>query len=60
MFATLVIALPSKHEGGEVRVTHAGKTQVFETSKMSDFGTSYMSWYVALYHMSNSTPDLQP
>lgn len=45
VFATLVIALPSKHEGGELQVTHAGKTQVFETSKYSDFGSSYLAWY---------------
>jgi hypothetical protein len=44
MFATLVVALPSKHEGGEVRVTHAGKTEVFETSKFSAFDFSYLAW----------------
>lgn len=44
MFATLVIALPSKHEGGEVRVTHAGQTKVFETSLTSDFNASYLAW----------------
>jgi hypothetical protein len=45
MFATLVIALPSKHEGGEVRVTHGGKTKTFETSKFSEFDSSYLAWY---------------
>jgi hypothetical protein len=45
MFATLVIALPSKHEGGEVRVTHGGKTKTFETSKSSEFDSSYLTWY---------------
>jgi hypothetical protein len=46
MFATLVIALPSKHEGGEVRVSHAGQTEIFETSKYSDFEASYLAWFV--------------
>jgi hypothetical protein len=44
MFGTLVIVLPSKHEGGEVRVTHAGETKIFESSIFSDFGTSYAAW----------------
>jgi len=44
MFATLVVALPSKHEGGEVRVTHAGKTEILETSKFSEFDFSYLAW----------------
>jgi hypothetical protein len=44
MFGTLVIALPSKHEGGDVRVTHAGQTKVFETSKYSAFDSSYLAW----------------
>ncbi|TVY44089.1 hypothetical protein LOCC1_G004493, partial [Lachnellula occidentalis] len=50
MFATLVIALPSKHEGGEVRVTHAGKTRVFETAKFSDFGSSFLAWFSDVTH----------
>lgn len=44
MFATLVIALPSKHDGGEVRVTHSGKTKVFATSKVSEFNASFLAW----------------
>lgn len=44
MFATLVIALPSKHEGGELHVTHAGKMEVFKTSKFSEFDSSYLAW----------------
>ena len=50
MFATLVIALPSKHEGGEVRVTHSGKTKKFETSKFSEFDASYLAWYAVLWN----------
>lgn len=44
MFATLLIALPSEHEGAQVRVTHVGKMQIYETSKYSDFDTSYLAW----------------
>lgn len=44
MFGTLVIALPSKHEGGAVEVTHAGQTKLFETSKFSEFEASYLAW----------------
>jgi hypothetical protein len=44
MFGTLVIALPSRHEGGEVHVSHAGKTKVLESSKASEFESSYLAW----------------
>lgn len=44
MFATLVVALPSKHEGGEVRVSHNGETKVYATSTTSEFDGSYLAW----------------
>ncbi|KAE9367525.1 hypothetical protein N431DRAFT_348602 [Stipitochalara longipes BDJ] len=50
MFATLVIALPSKHEGGQVRVNHGGLTKVFETSKFSEFDSSYLAWFANVTH----------
>ncbi|KAG9238196.1 hypothetical protein BJ875DRAFT_437669 [Amylocarpus encephaloides] len=50
MFATLVVALPSKHEGGEVRVSHAGETRVFETSKFSDYNASFLAWFSDVTH----------
>lgn len=50
MFGTLVIALPSKHEGGAVRVTHAGQTKLFETSKFSGFEASYLAWFSDVTH----------
>jgi hypothetical protein len=28
IFGTLVLALPSKHKGGELHLTHAGKTEI--------------------------------
>ena len=44
MFGTLVIALPSKHTGGALHVSHAGSEKVFETSSVSDFNTSMLAW----------------
>jgi hypothetical protein len=43
-FGTLVIALPSKHDGGEIKFAHAGHTTLIETSKSSRFDSSYFAW----------------
>ena len=48
MFGTLVICLPSKHEGGEVQVTHGGKEKIFRTADSSEFGFTYLCWFVTL------------
>lgn len=45
MFGTLVICLPSKHEGGAVHVRHGEETKVLETEKTSEFDTSFIAWY---------------
>ncbi|KAL5331156.1 hypothetical protein ACEPPN_000685 [Leptodophora sp. 'Broadleaf-Isolate-01'] len=50
MFATLVVALPSKHEGGEVRVSHNGETKVYATSTTSEFDGSYLAWFSDVIH----------
>ncbi|WEW59015.1 hypothetical protein PRK78_004483 [Emydomyces testavorans] len=50
MFGTLVVCLPSKHEGGEVVLTHDGQSRVFESSKTSAFGTSFAAWYSDVTH----------
>lgn len=47
MFATLVIGLPSRYEGGEVAVKHQGDRMILETSK---HGFSYVSWYSDVIH----------
>jgi hypothetical protein len=39
MFGTLVICLPSKHEGVDVILTHGGKTRIFASSPLSEFQT---------------------
>lgn len=46
MFGTLVICLPSKHDGGDVHLTHSGQSRAFETAKSSEFDYSYIAWYV--------------
>ena len=45
MFATLVIALPSEHEGGEVEATFGGQTMILDTASKSAFGFSWLAWY---------------
>ncbi|KAK2021350.1 2OG-Fe(II) oxygenase superfamily protein [Colletotrichum zoysiae] len=47
MFGTLVICLPSPHEGGDVVVKHAGQTKTFKTSK---FEQSFACWYSDVQH----------
>ncbi|KAI1641069.1 hypothetical protein F4809DRAFT_587232 [Biscogniauxia mediterranea] len=50
MIGTLVISLPSKHEGGEVRLSHCGKTRVFGTAQSSAFDLSALAWYSDVTH----------
>lgn len=50
MVGTLVICLPSKHEGGDVYLSHAGKTRVFATSKPSTFDLTALAWYSDVTH----------
>ncbi|KAK1596852.1 2OG-Fe(II) oxygenase superfamily protein [Colletotrichum navitas] len=47
MFGTLVICLPSPHEGGDVVVKHAGLTKTFKTSKVDQ---SFACWYSDVQH----------
>jgi len=50
MFGTLVVSLPSKHEGGDVVASHKGKSRTFSSSPGSDFGFSYAAWYSDITH----------
>ncbi|KAL2072640.1 hypothetical protein VTL71DRAFT_11983 [Oculimacula yallundae] len=59
MFGTLVIALPSAHQGGDVQVIHAGETKTLNTSAVANSGYSYLVGlhsfqYTLLASMSNS------
>ncbi|KAI1277924.1 hypothetical protein F5Y07DRAFT_407119 [Xylaria sp. FL0933] len=51
--ATLIICLPSRHKGGEVHVSYAGKDRVFNTSE-SIFDISAVAWY------ADVTSEMQP
>jgi hypothetical protein len=48
-FGTLVICLSSKHEGGEMTVTHGGKEKILKTADSSEFGYTYLCWFVAVF-----------
>ncbi|KAI0169556.1 hypothetical protein GGR52DRAFT_573620 [Hypoxylon sp. FL1284] len=50
MIGTLVICLPSKHEGGSVHLPHAGKKYDFDTDKTSEFGLTALSWFSDVTH----------
>ena len=50
MFATLVIMLPSEHDGGDVVVHLRDRKQTLSTSASKEFGYSYMAWYADVNH----------
>nr|XP_018907675.1 PREDICTED: uncharacterized protein LOC109037454 [Bemisia tabaci] len=50
MFATLVVCLPSPHEGGKLVLTHDNEKYEFETALSSNFSTSYAAWYADICH----------
>ncbi|KAG6001850.1 hypothetical protein E4U21_003778 [Claviceps maximensis] len=47
MFGTLIICLPSAHQGGEVVVKHCGQKKIFKTSEASQ---SFACWYSDVSH----------
>lgn len=50
MVATLVIALPSAHEGGELAVRHEGREMVVDFSRKSPFQTQFAAFYADCEH----------
>lgn len=51
MVATLIIALPSEHEGGELRVTHNGQTTSIQmTGAATGFEISFAAFYSDCQH----------
>ncbi|KAI9715498.1 MAG: hypothetical protein M1812_005974, partial [Candelaria pacifica] len=50
MFGTLVVCLPSEHEGGQVWLNHGGREEKFDTAKTSAFEQSYIAWYADVTH----------
>ncbi|KAI2156532.1 hypothetical protein LOZ03_003062 [Ophidiomyces ophidiicola] len=50
IFGTLVVCLPSKHDGGEVVVTRQGESRIFESAATSGSSTSFAAWYSDVIH----------
>ena len=45
MFDTLVVALPSSHQGGDVEISFGNRKQTLSIRPMSNFRFSYPAWY---------------
>lgn len=50
MFGTLMVCLPSSHQGGDLVLHHNGEVFEFKTSQTSDFDVSYAAWYSDVLH----------
>lgn len=50
MIGTLVISLPSKHEGGDVHLSHSNRRHAFATSNSSSFDLTALAWYSDVTH----------
>ena len=50
MFATLVIALPSEHTGGDVLVQLRDEEHTLRTQGLCDFNYYYLAWYADMNH----------
>jgi len=50
MFASLIIVLPSKFQGGEVHVSHGEHKDIFDISPSSEFSISALAWYTDVIH----------
>ncbi|ETS75550.1 hypothetical protein PFICI_12494 [Pestalotiopsis fici W106-1] len=50
MIGTLVICLPSRHEGGDVVLSLGGRTQRFSTSTASAYDLTALAWYSDVTH----------
>ncbi|KAL5119678.1 hypothetical protein ACEQ8H_002524 [Pleosporales sp. CAS-2024a] len=50
MFGTLVVCLPSAHEGGSVRLVHGNQENTLETAPYSAFQLSTLAWYSDVQH----------
>ena len=50
MFATMVVNLPSKHEGGELIISHRGQSQRYSFADSGRFQPSFATFYADCYH----------
>ncbi|OJJ68263.1 hypothetical protein ASPBRDRAFT_659851 [Aspergillus brasiliensis CBS 101740] len=54
MFATLVVYLPSKYDGGDLVASHRGSKIVRRTAPYSEFSSSWFAWY------ADVNPEVKP
>ena len=57
MFGTLVISLPSEHEGGDIKVSHHGNTKTYTTAAHSAYQYQYIAWFDLLIPLLLIVPD---
>lgn len=50
MFATMVVNLPSAHQGGELIISHAGQSKSYSFTDGSLFASSFVAFYADCYH----------
>lgn len=50
MIGTLVISLPSEHDGAEVHLSHSNRRHVCATSTFSKFDLTALAWYSDVTH----------
>ena len=50
MFATLVVNLPSEHEGGELVVSHGKQSKHFSFTNSDSFYPGFVAFYADCYH----------
>lgn len=50
MIGTVVVCLPSYHEGGDVAVSFNGEHRILQTSVNSSYSTSVLAWYGDVLH----------
>jgi len=50
MFATLVVNLPSEHQGGELIISHAGQSKSVAFADSSLFASGFVAFYADCYH----------
>lgn len=50
MFGTLVISLPSYHDGGQVVLTHGKKEETYDSASYGEYSTSIAAWYADVFH----------
>lgn len=50
MIGSMVVCLPSPHEGGDVHLSHAGNKSIFATAPSSAFDLKVLAWYSDVTH----------